>query len=1110
MKNMKTMAFIAVLAAVPACTVCGKVTASRDYVDEKVAQATNSVMNEVEGKLSSATPSDYETVSNRAMNAVQFELDVNSNRTALTVGIDRQREIGSQSVVFGAISSATGSLSFAHGYGASAYGENSHAEGNSTYAVGDTSHAEGNASRAEGGGSHAEGLGTLTRGLYSHAEGMGAEAHGRNSHAEGSWTKAFGEGSHAEGSNTVASNNYAHAEGYFTRALGRSSHAGGSYACANDDYSYVWGGNDGFIARQVSKGDGTFNVYPRGGIGGFYVAGFDLDTLIREGSAVTSVNSKKGEVSLTADDVGALPVDKDGTFTIGGSGKTSLKIGGSYIYPGELTVSGVPGRRFHVKEDGPYYGSCEISGSKISLKSAGGGLSEYASMIEMPFVSFSDRDGYHKYFSDILLNGVSVWGSLSNLNSYAAIAEKDSSGGRTAFMFGALPTMYTNRVNGAYSLSQGFGTFASNMFSHAEGYDTYALGMASHAEGCRANAIGDYSHAEGGNTVASGLYSHADGIRSVASNDFSYVWSGSYDFRKRAGSNGDGTYSIYPVGGTSGFYVDGKSLDAIIAEGSSVTKVNGKTGDVKLDADDLGAWDLTKENSTTTTTQSVVFKNSSGENAGMISMGILGRSGTHLVIQDNGLSTSDDATISSIRIYPSRISLVDGDTTVNMSWKNILTKNSVQQMYQNSEPLSESPVSSAAVMDYWENFAAPDIWETLDTKVDEDYVSTAVETALAPYAKTADIPVVPTKVSELTNDAGFVKADALPVTLGGGSGNLGAVAIGLGADATEKSLGISVAIGNNAKATGMAATAVGSGATATDRASTSIGTNAKSHGVATFNVTALNPSMFYLGDTNLQTFIDAALSGYATTAALAPYAKKTDLPTIPTAVSSFTNDAGYLKKDSQVVIGEGSSVSGNDMTSIVIGYNALSLSDDSGGEIKPRESNICIGSLAGASGKHAVAIGPSANAYNGSVAIGSMAGVGESSYSAVAIGMGAKFNGDRTVTLGTVSSLDNLYLGDLNLKALIGAEISQSNETFSNAVLAVGLNIDTNSVAVLNEIASTFGGFPVEGTATTVGGLLAALAAAIAWLKRNKADKADVDALAAKVGNANARLEEVA
>ena len=73
--------------------------------------------------------------------------------------------------------------------------------------------------------------------------------------------------------------------------------------------------------------------------------------------------------------------------------------------------------------------------------------------------------------------------------------------------------------------------------------------------------------------------------------------------------------------------------------------------------------------------------------------------------------------------------------------------------------------------------------------------------------------------------------------------------------------------------------------------------------------------------------------------------------------------------------------------------------------------------------------------------------------------------------------------------------ISETNETFSTAVLAVGLNIDTNSVAVLNEIADTFGGFPIGGTATTVGGLLAALAAAVAWLRKNKADKSELVAM---------------
>ena len=67
------------------------------------------------------------------------------------------------------------------------------------------------------------------------------------------------------------------------------------------------------------------------------------------------------------------------------------------------------------------------------------------------------------------------------------------------------------------------------------------------------------------------------------------------------------------------------------------------------------------------------------------------------------------------------------------------------------------------------------------------------------------------------------------------------------------------------------------------------------------------------------------------------------------------------------------------------------------------------------------------------------------------------------------------------------SQISAADPAFSNAVLAVGLNIDTNSVAVLNEIAETFGEFPITGTATTVGGLLAALAAAVAWLRKRAA-----------------------
>ena len=69
----------------------------------------------------------------------------------------------------------------------------------------------------------------------------------------------------------------------------------------------------------------------------------------------------------------------------------------------------------------------------------------------------------------------------------------------------------------------------------------------------------------------------------------------------------------------------------------------------------------------------------------------------------------------------------------------------------------------------------------------------------------------------------------------------------------------------------------------------------------------------------------------------------------------------------------------------------------------------------------------------------------------------------------------------------IGAAIANTNPTFSNAVLSVGLGVDTNTVAAINALVEAGDELPIGGAAT-VGGLLLALAAAVAALKRTKAD----------------------
>ena len=83
-------------------------------------------------------------------------------------------------------------------------------------------------------------------------------------------------------------------------------------------------------------------------------------------------------------------------------------------------------------------------------------------------------------------------------------------------------------------------------------------------------------------------------------------------------------------------------------------------------------------------------------------------------------------------------------------------------------------------------------------------------------------------------------------------------------------------------------------------------------------------------------------------------------------------------------------------------------------------------------------------------------------------------------------------LGDQTNKVLaatnaISSAISATNPNFSNAVLQVGIGVDTKTVAAINALVEAGDELPVGG-ATTVGALLLALAAAVAALRKSKAD----------------------
>ena len=88
--------------------------------------------------------------------------------------------------------------------------------------------------------------------------------------------------SYALGPDTVASGNYSIATGHGTKATGDYSRADGVNAVASHDYSYVWSGTVTADGERIgtSKGEGTYNVWTKDGVKGYYISGVPLETTI--------------------------------------------------------------------------------------------------------------------------------------------------------------------------------------------------------------------------------------------------------------------------------------------------------------------------------------------------------------------------------------------------------------------------------------------------------------------------------------------------------------------------------------------------------------------------------------------------------------------------------------------------------------------------------------------------------------------------------------------------------------------------------------------------------------------------------------------------------------
>ena len=216
---------------------------------------------------------------------------------------------------------------------------------NTSFLQGDATWYKLNIRNGTGTDSVVQGTNTYASGNYSHAEGWGSSASEATAHAEGYLTSAQRGYSHAEGYRTIADGSGSHVEGYFTKATHKSQHVFGEYndydpseAAATQRGTYVeivgngtstsdsgrsnartldWNGN------EVLAGSCTATQFNGSGAGLTNIPASSLPTAsdsalgaVKIGSGL-SIDSTTGVLSADVQSVdvmtGAVAASKDGT-----------------------------------------------------------------------------------------------------------------------------------------------------------------------------------------------------------------------------------------------------------------------------------------------------------------------------------------------------------------------------------------------------------------------------------------------------------------------------------------------------------------------------------------------------------------------------------------------------------------------------------------------------------------------------------------------------------------------------------------------------------------------------------------------------------------------------
>ena len=525
-------------------------------------------------------------------------IDITSNVISLDLPISAGT--GTNSIIEGSGTTASGEYSHAEGLKTSASGDWSHTEGYNTKASGNFSHAEGNNTTASGiYGSHAEGDSTTASTRTSHAEGFKTTASGNQSHAEGNNTKANGNVSHAEGQNTVASGQRSHAEGESTSAVTTNSHAEGYSTSASGWASHAEGNctkatgasshAEGFYTitnNQSEHASGQYNISNKAS----NTFGDSGNTLFSVGNGSDSTRHNAFEIRQNAD----IYIVSGGTDIklqdhLGGGGSSSYTAGdGINITNDVISVTGkqdtlVSGTNIKSINNQSLLGS-----GNITIQGGGGSSSGFIQVTnpDTAETKVGLVNSLSQYYDTNIGKGAVIEGDgyeydgtnyniVASGNYSHAEGFNTTASGNYSHAEGRYTTASGNSshaegnsttANGMYSHAEGDSTKAIGYYSHAEGQSTTAIGNCSHTEGYSTTASGSYSHAEGQNTTASGYSSHAEGYQTTASGSYSHTEGGYGVQASGMFSHAEGGNGVQAIGEAS--HAEGKNGTKAIGEAS--------------------------------------------------------------------------------------------------------------------------------------------------------------------------------------------------------------------------------------------------------------------------------------------------------------------------------------------------------------------------------------------------------------------------------------------------------------------------------------------------------------------------------------------------------------